>query len=48
MNIYQELKNLKVDRDLKKNEGVLKEVFKDANDIIFRNLKVGQNKKINV
>ena len=48
MNIYQELKNFKVDKDLKKNEAILKEVFKDANDIIFRNLSVGQNKKLKV
>lgn len=48
MSIYQELANLKIDNNLKKNEGILKEVFKDANDIIFRNLNVGQNKKLNV
>lgn len=48
MNIYQELTSLKVDKDIKKNETVLKEVFKDANDIIFRNLNVGQNKKLSV
>ncbi len=48
MNIYRELKNFKVDKDLKKNEAILKEVFKDANDIIFRNLSVGQNKKLKV
>lgn len=48
MSIYQELTSLKIDSDLKKNEAVLKEVFKDANDIIFRNLNVGQNKKVNI
>lgn len=48
MNIYQELTNLNVDKDIKKNETILKEVFKDADDIIFRNLNVGQNKKLKV
>ncbi|WP_313371008.1 spore germination protein, partial [Sedimentibacter sp.] len=48
MSIYQDLTNINVDIDLKKNEAVLKEVFKDANDIIFRNMKVGQNKKLNI
>ena len=48
MSIYQDLENYMVDKDLKKNEAILKEVFKDANDIIFRNLKVGQNKKLKV
>lgn len=48
MSIYQDLINLKVDNSIKKNEAILKEVFKDANDIIFRNLNVGQNKKLNV
>jgi hypothetical protein len=48
MNIYQSLANIKVDADLKKNETVLKEVFRDANDIVFRNMKLGQNKKLKI
>ena len=48
MGIYQDLPNIKVDKDLKKNEATLKEVFKDVNDIVFRNLYIGQNKKIRV
>ncbi|NYB75422.1 spore germination protein [Sedimentibacter hydroxybenzoicus DSM 7310] len=48
MGIYQNLTNINVDIDLKKNETILKEVFKDANDIIFRNMKVGQHKKLNI
>ncbi len=48
MSIYQNLTNINVDIDLKKNETILKEVFKDANDIIFRNMKVGQHKKLNI
>ncbi len=48
MSIYQELANIKIDADIKKNEAILKEVFKDTNDIIFRNMNVGQNKKIDI
>ena len=48
MSIYQDLDSIKVDADLKKNETVLKEVFRDANDIVFRNMKVGQNKKLKI
>ena len=48
MSIYEDLANIKVDADLKKNETVLKEVFRDANDIVFRNMKVGQNKKLKI
>ncbi len=48
MDIYQELTKLKIDPVLKKNETILKEVFKDANDIIFRNMNVGQNKDVNI
>lgn len=48
MSIYKDLNSIKVDPDLKKNETVLTEVFKDANDIIFRNMKVGQHKKLNI
>lgn len=48
MSIYQNLTNMKVDTDIKKNETMLKEVFKDVNDIVFRNMKVGQQKKLNI
>jgi len=48
MSIYQDLANIKVDRDLKKNENVLKETFRDANDMVFRNMKVGQNEKLKI
>ena len=48
MSIYQDLANIKVDADLKRNETALKEVFRDANDIVFRNMKVGQNKKLKI
>ncbi len=48
MSIYQELANIKIDADIKKNEAILKEVFKDTNDIIFRNMNIGQNKKIDI
>ncbi len=48
MSIYQELENMKISSDLKNNERVLKEVFKDVNDIIFRNMKVGQHKKLKI
>lgn len=48
MSVYQDLINLKVDNDLKNNEVVLREVFKDADDIIFRIFNVGQNKKLKV
>lgn len=48
MSVYQDLTNLKVDKDLKKNENILKEVFKDANDIIFRKMNLGQSKNIDL
>ena len=48
MSIYQDLNNINVDVELKKNENTLKEVFKDANDIIFRNMRVGQQKNLNI
>ncbi len=48
MSIYDGLDNIKIDRELSKNESILKEVFKDANDIIFRNMNIGQNKKIEI
>ncbi len=48
MSIYQDLTNIKVDIDINKNETILKEIFKDANDIVFRNMKVGQYKKLKI
>lgn len=46
MSIYDELKNTDIYSDLKKNESFLKQVFKDANDVIFRSMNIGKNKKI--
>jgi spore germination protein len=36
----------KIDPDLNKNINVLKEIFKDVDDIIFRRIECGQNQKI--
>lgn len=35
-----------IEKDLNKNITKLKEIFKDVDDIIFRHIEVGQNKKI--
>ena len=48
MSIYKNLADINVDEDLKRNETVLKEVFKDADDIVFRNMKIGKNKKLKI
>ncbi|MGB4439144.1 MAG: spore germination protein [Sedimentibacter sp.] len=36
----------KIEKDLNKNESALREIFKNANDIIFRKLEGGQNHKL--
>jgi len=36
----------KIEKNIRKNETVLREIFKNANDIIFRNIEGGQNQKI--
>ncbi|WMJ78038.1 MULTISPECIES: spore germination protein [unclassified Sedimentibacter] len=41
----QNLENINIEKDLNKNEKELKKIFKDANDIIFRKIDAGQNKK---
>lgn len=35
-----------IDADIKKNEQILKNIFKDANDIVFRNINAGNEEKI--
>jgi len=42
----QESAQTKIERDLNKNESVLREIFKNANDIIFRKMEGGKNKKL--
>ncbi|MEL7649578.1 MAG: spore germination protein [Sedimentibacter sp.] len=42
----QDLSQVKVDADIKKNEAVLKELFKNADDIVFRKIEGGQNRKV--
>ena len=46
MSEKQNLTEVKIDKDLNKNEQELKKIFKDANDIIFRKIDAGENKKI--
>ncbi|MDD4781620.1 MAG: spore germination protein, partial [Tissierellia bacterium] len=36
----------KIEQDLNKNISVLKEIFKNVDDIIFRRIECGQNQKI--
>lgn len=42
----QDFLQLHIQKDLNKNEQALRQIFKDADDIIFRKMEAGQNKKI--
>lgn len=42
MSEKQNLTNIKIEKDIKKNEQELKNIFKDANDIIFRKIDAGE------
>lgn len=46
MSEKQNLIDIKIDKDINKNEQVLKNIFKDANDIIFRKIESGENQKL--
>lgn len=46
MSDKQDLTAIKIDRDLNKNEQFLRNIFKDANDVIFRKIEAGENKKL--
>jgi spore germination protein len=42
----QILTEVKIEKDLNKNEQILKGIFIDANDIVFRKIEAGDNKRI--
>ena len=42
----QDLLQSEIQKDLNKNEQILSQIFKGADDIIFRKMEAGQNKKI--
>lgn len=46
MSDKQIMTEIKIEKDLNKNEQILKDIFKDANDIIFRKIDAGENKKL--
>jgi spore germination protein len=46
MSDKRNLTEIKIEKDINKNEQELKNIFKDANDIIFRKIDAGENKKI--
>jgi len=46
MSDKQNLTEIKIEKDINKNAQELKNIFKDANDIIFRKIDAGENKKI--
>lgn len=46
MSDKQDMTEIKIEKELNKNEQILKDIFKDANDIIFRRIDAGENKKL--
>lgn len=46
MSDKQNLTGIKIEKDLNKNEQELRNIFKDANDVIFRKIEAGENQKI--
>lgn len=46
MSKNQDLLQLKIEKDLNKNEQALRQIFKNADDVVFRKMEAGQNKTV--
>lgn len=46
MSDKQDITGIKIEKELNKNEQILKSIFKDANDVIFRQIEAGENQNI--